>query len=1013
MRPKATSSSSSTSIPTVSSVGSAFNTSSISASTSATASNTTPTRPGKPHRYATWSSVSGHRSGRYGFSGNSGSGSSGSSWNDGSNSLGQKRPSTHGHGHNSHNINNANANANGAYGNHGSTSAAIKDRDFSLASTDNTSNGNSSSSTDKSTSGTNFINIKLERTPVMARNANGRRYTREELLDILVNMKRTGQLVKAPPIDFPQAPSSESDAAHAIKNIWVDRRSNIAGVGSKEYEKFSASELLDPELLHERNENVSHISHSPSSNAAAITFKDTPVAESLMQPVRTTSPLLNSIGVAGSSNVLPGKALQSRDDSQQQSLLSSTESIIPSFNALELGSDSFVTSASHSVSNWSSFNPTTSNGIENPDIFSRPTLFAQDKFNILGPVSPSAHPIPPVSQPGSGPLPPGLMPPMLIPAPFLQWVYKDNSGVIQGPFSGLMMHDWYMNGWLDGNLEIMRAEENSFYRLAEFCERIGNFVEPFLIPLPPIEVQNTNTSVPMVPTLSQNQLVSDNEVQSSNMRSIDGAVSLVEAGNVEINNHKSGDNVTVETSNDTMFEATLQPAEISRVFDDLSKQESSDDISNSVTEDLEQESVKESRKDSSAINRKLSSSNVAQTTTSKHKLQPLPPPPVLSTKIGGQDISSSTEKQITTHSSVPIAPWAKATEKKTKTLSLKEIEEREKARIAKLKQQQEALTAALSKPKMGDIDLTNGNSITGDLSGSHSSSNAMPPGLPRMATWAKSSSGSGAAVPKKTLAEIQKEEEEAAAARAKKISGTIITNGVMTAQGKKYAEIMSRPSQSAVRLPSTPVMSSTSGASNNGGAWTTVGPGGKKATPVGTPTIVRRSMSSSASSLVSTPAPKGAIVKPSISADEFIKWCRLTLKGINSGVNSEELLNMLMSLPVSTPDTTEIIADTIYTNSTTMDGRRFAEEFVRRRKAVELAGGDTWAALGSVASTGGLSSNLVPKSTGSPSAQVSEGWNEVLVKSNARTLKQASGTGGNDGWNTAFKVVGNKKRVKK
>ena len=43
---------------------------------------------------------------------------------------------------------------------------------------------------------------------------------------------------------------------------------------------------------------------------------------------------------------------------------------------------------------------------------------------------------------------------------------------------------------------------------------------------------------------------------------------------------------------------------------------------------------------------------------------------------------------------------------------------------------------------------------------------------------------------------------------------------------------------------------------------------------------------------------------------------------------------MLLSFPLD-PDasTIEIISDTIYTNSTTLDGRRFASEFIAKRKA--------------------------------------------------------------------------------
>lgn len=43
---------------------------------------------------------------------------------------------------------------------------------------------------------------------------------------------------------------------------------------------------------------------------------------------------------------------------------------------------------------------------------------------------------------------------------------------------------------------------------------------------------------------------------------------------------------------------------------------------------------------------------------------------------------------------------------------------------------------------------------------------------------------------------------------------------------------------------------------------------------------------------------------------------------------------MLLSFPVDPdPSTVEIISDLIYANSTTLDGRRFASEFVSKRKA--------------------------------------------------------------------------------
>lgn len=48
----------------------------------------------------------------------------------------------------------------------------------------------------------------------------------------------------------------------------------------------------------------------------------------------------------------------------------------------------------------------------------------------------------------------------------------------------------------------------------------------------------------------------------------------------------------------------------------------------------------------------------------------------------------------------------------------------------------------------------------------------------------------------------------------------------------------------------------------------------------------------------------------------------------------EEFMQMLLSFPLDpSPAVIEIISDSIYANSSTLDGRRFAAEFCQKRKA--------------------------------------------------------------------------------
>jgi len=66
---------------------------------------------------------------------------------------------------------------------------------------------------------------------------------------------------------------------------------------------------------------------------------------------------------------------------------------------------------------------------------------------------------------------------------------------------------------------------------------------------------------------------------------------------------------------------------------------------------------------------------------------------------------------------------------------------------------------------------------------------------------------------------------------------------------------------------------------------------------------------------------------------DFLRWLRESLKGLNPGVNVDEFIQMLLSFPVeASQDTIDLIQEQAYANSTTIDGRRFAADFIARRK---------------------------------------------------------------------------------
>lgn len=91
------------------------------------------------------------------------------------------------------------------------------------------------------------------------------------------------------------------------------------------------------------------------------------------------------------------------------------------------------------------------------------------------------------------------------------------------------------------------------------------------------------------------------------------------------------------------------------------------------------------------------------------------------------------------------------------------------------------------------------------------------------------------------------------------------------------------------------------------------------------------------------------------------------------------------------PPETEIISDSVYANSPTLDGRRFAEEFIRRRKLADK---------GIVESSASGSNGFAPSTSAENKA--GGGWSEVAKKGPSNAAKDEPAS--------AFKVVAAKKK---
>ncbi|GAC72203.1 molecular chaperone [Moesziomyces antarcticus T-34] len=120
---------------------------------------------------------------------------------------------------------------------------------------------------------------------------------------------------------------------------------------------------------------------------------------------------------------------------------------------------------------------------------------------------------------------------------------------------------------------------------------------------------------------------------------------------------------------------------------------------------------------------------------------------------------------------------------------------------------------------------------------------------------------------------------------------------------------------------------STSGAiptSGSGSAWNVVGKPSAPASPSPSSRVA-----AAPSALAS--ATKRAALDPNAPSPEFIRYCKDNLQGLT--IKTDDFIDMLLQFPLDpSADVIEIIADTVYANSSTLDGRRFAHDFVSKRK---------------------------------------------------------------------------------
>jgi PERQ amino acid-rich with GYF domain-containing protein len=320
----------------------------------------------------------------------------------------------------------------------------------------------------------------------------------------------------------------------------------------------------------------------------------------------------------------------------------------------------------------------------------------------------------------------------------------------------------------------------------------------------------------------------------------------------------------------------------------------------------------------------------------------------------------------------PAAPWAPQPGAGTqKGPSLKEIQEAEAKKAAKKEEAAAAARKAALEQEAAALrerEKAAAAALNSGLPATSTWGTGSPVGAPAGSPWKQPAAiktgvavtGPGNSSSKKTLADIQREEEvrkqkakEAAAAAAAVVQAT--STPPVSSMGKRYADLASKTSAS----PSAMSPAAAAPPSLAGG-WATVGAGGKVKVPTG-PAVQSRSPSvgiikpttptPAASKPTIKPAPTSLKDAKSVAMEEFKKWLHRELARGLIGVADSELLpldlvnhktltsfvqvDFFAATLLEMPQDPLILAEAVYGYSTTMDGRHFADEFVRRKKLAE------------------------------------------------------------------------------
>lgn len=551
----------------------------------------------------------------------------------------------------------------------------------------------------------------------------------------------------------------------------------------------------------------------------------------------------------------------------------------------------------------------------------------------------------------------------------IEWYYLDAAGHEQGPFNGEMMQDWLSEGYLNPDLRIRRPHQQQFITLKDLCERLQNYVLPFAVPqpayvppppksepqtsLPFLNNLNPQISQPLATQLSQSMLGDflpqdpfasnfgsnflHNQLQMPSLllqplQQHQQHPAIARASGWGLNSGPSTPHAMAPSLASLPLQSQVSPwaagltSRVSSPFVGTLEKPSEDSesrIESRIDSRTEPKTEPEPQipKEEPTVSSRVEVSETREERVPEPSHEPIQEPvrePVSEsvpeeapqqTREPGNNAQTSpvavkkvvkkmdVKKPAPAPSSQPVVPpWAGKEQVGKPQLTLKEIQALDAEKHEKQRQLEAEARSAEAARAFAAAALE------------EKAAQETRPSLPSTASWGVPTTGAPVA---KTLAEIQKEEAEAARAKV-----------------AKATTIVSTPTFASALANSVP---------KDDGAWTTVASRKPMAKKTSQPVISTTTTATAASPQVlrSVSATRIPTSSNNVSVlEDFIVWARSAMTNLYPTVSKDDLLDIFLALPAN-GDSSVLIAETIYSSSATMDGRRFAEEFLKRRKRVE------------------------------------------------------------------------------